>query len=60
MAKKERPIFSIVTEKVLKNTGTSGKPFYAKVAEHTRTRIFGILIKKVSVVGEFPDPDEKG
>lgn len=59
MAKKERPIYSVVIEKVLKDTGSPGKPFYAKTTEHTRIRLFGLLIKKVSIIGNFPDPEEK-
>jgi hypothetical protein len=56
---KEHPVFEVHIEKVLKDTGSPGKPFYSKVAEYKRFKIFGILISKVSITGEFPDPDEK-
>lgn len=44
----------------MKNTAGAGKsPFYAKVEEYKYYRLFGILIKKVTITGEFPDPDDK-
>jgi len=59
MRRKERPIYEVEIEKVLKDTGAPNKPFYAKVAEYKRYRLFGILLKKVSVKGDFPDPEDR-
>ena len=56
----KKAIYSVELVKVMKNTAGSGKnPFYAKVEEYKYYRLFGILIKKVSITGEFPDPEEK-
>ena len=51
----EHPIYRVELTKEMKNTGSSEKPFYAKIAEHTRVYLFGILIKKVSSTGDFPE-----
>jgi len=55
----KRAIYSVRLEKVMQNTGTRERPFYAKVEEHKYYRLFGILIKKVSITGNFPDPEDK-
>jgi hypothetical protein len=60
MSSKKRAIYSVEFVKVMKNTAGAGKsPFYAKVEEYKYYRLFGILIKKVTITGEFPDPDDK-
>lgn len=56
---KERPIYKVLIEKVLKDTGKPNNPFWSKIAEHKRVWLFGILIKKVSTVGDFPDPEDR-
>lgn len=60
MSSNKRAIYSVEFVKVMKNTAAAGKnPFYAKVEEYKYYRLFGILIKKVKITGEFPDPDDK-
>jgi hypothetical protein len=43
----------------MQNTGSKDRPFYAKAGEHKYYRLFGILIKEVTITGDFPDPDDK-
>jgi len=53
------PIYSVKLEKTMQNTGSKDRPFYAKAGEHKYYRLFGILIKEVTITGDFPDPDDK-
>jgi hypothetical protein len=57
---KERPILDVDDEKVLKNTGTEQRPFWAKIGQNRRIRLFGILIFRHTSTGDFPDQDNKG
>jgi hypothetical protein len=59
MASKEHPIYEVELVKDMKDTGQPGKPFFAKVSETKHIRLFGILIKKVTTTGNFPDPDDR-
>jgi len=52
---RERPIFKLTVEKILKNTGTINHPFYAMSEKIRRIRIFGLLIYKFSGTSIFPD-----
>jgi hypothetical protein len=56
---KDRPILSVTVEKTLKDTGTSGRPFYSKIGETKKIRVFGVLVYKLSITGNFPEPIEK-
>ena len=56
---KERPILSVTVGKKLQDTGTNGRSFFAKVSEIKRVYLFGILVFKISITGNFPDPKEK-
>jgi hypothetical protein len=56
---KERPIIDNDLEKVLKDTGTSGRPFYALVKRIRRLRIFGLLVYKGNFHSNLPDISEK-
>lgn len=53
---KERPIFEVRIDKQLQNTGADNKPFYAKVSEEKRYLFLGILMSKITIKGNFPDP----
>ena len=55
MARKERPITEHTLDKILKNTGTPEKPFYAMASKIRRFRIFGVLVFKFGGTNEFPD-----
>lgn len=55
---KERPILEVKVEKTLKNTGTEGRPFFAKIGEILRFRMFGLLVYKHSTESNFPDTTE--
>jgi hypothetical protein len=56
---KERPLLDVKDEKVLKNTGTEQRPFWAKVGEYRWIRLMGLLIFRHSSIGNFPDPADK-
>jgi hypothetical protein len=56
---KERPILGVTVEKILHDTGTNGRSFFAKVSEIKRVRLFGVLLFKISITGNFPDPKDK-
>lgn len=56
---KERPIFEVRIEKTLKNTGSDNRPFFAKESEFKRYYLFGILLVKIKISGDFPDGDSK-
>jgi hypothetical protein len=56
---KERSIVSNDLEKILKDTGTSGRPFYALVGKIRRLRIFGLLVYKGNFHSNLPDISEK-
>ena len=57
--KKDRPIFEVYITKELKDTGQPGRPFYAKVGEYKKYKFLGLLIAKISTIGNFPDPEVK-
>jgi hypothetical protein len=56
---KERPIYEIRLTKVKKDTGTPGRPFFTNVAEYKHYYLFGVLIKKVTITGDVPVPEDK-
>jgi hypothetical protein len=56
---KDFPILSVKDEKILKNTGTEQRAFWAKVGVTRRVRFLGILIFKHASTGNFPDPGDK-
>lgn len=56
---KERPIIDNNLEKTLKDTGTSGRPFYALVGRKRRVRLFGILLYRGGFKSNLPDISEK-
>jgi len=53
------PILSVVIDKTLKDTGTSGRPFFAKVCQIMRVRFIGLLVFKKTTNGNFPDSEDK-
>ena len=56
MAKREHPILEVVLTKEMKDTSKNpDKPFYAKVAEYKKVYLFGILLKRISSTGDFPE-----
>jgi len=55
----DHPLCEVVVEKTLQDTGQPGRPFFAKVSEVLRLRLFGLLIFKSTNKGNFPDPAEK-
>jgi hypothetical protein len=59
MALKNHPIVSIVIEKILQDTGVAGRPFYSKVSETKSIRFFGVLVKKITTLGNFPEHESK-
>ena len=56
---KERPITEGTRDKILKNTGSADRPFYAMVGQIRRFRIFGILVWKNTNTSNFPEPLDK-
>ena len=56
---KNYPIVGVVIEKILQDTGSSGRPFYSKVSEIKKVRLFGVLIYRISTTGNFPEQDSK-
>ena len=56
---KDFPVIGVVVDKTLKDTGQPGRPFYSKISEIKRVRLFGLLIYKHSALGNFPEPDKK-
>ena len=56
---KERPILDVDDEKILKNTGTESRPFWAKIGVNRRVRFLGLLIFRHRSIGNFPDPSDK-
>jgi hypothetical protein len=59
MALKDHPIVSVLIEKILQDTGVPGRPFYSKVSETKSIRFFGVLVKKITTIGNFPEQDSK-
>jgi len=49
-------IFSVSVEEILQDTGSAGKPFYAKVAEYRRYRFLGIPLVSFTATKKFPNP----
>jgi hypothetical protein len=56
---KQFPIVGVVIEKILQDTGQPGRPFFSKVSEIKRVRLFGVLVYKISTLGNFPEPETK-
>jgi hypothetical protein len=56
---KERPVLDVHDEKVLKNTGSELKPFWAKIGQNRWIYLLGILIYRHRSTGEFPDTEKK-
>lgn len=43
-------------DKILENTGTKDRPFYAMKQQIRRIRIFGVLIWENTNTSNFPEP----
>jgi hypothetical protein len=54
MAKKEHPFTEWDSEKILENTGSKEKPFFALVNNIKRLRIFGVLVFRANLKSTFP------
>jgi len=56
---KQFPIVGVTIEKILQDTGSQGRPFYSKVSEIKWVRVFGVLVYKISTLGNFPEQENK-
>jgi hypothetical protein len=52
-------IIDVVDEILRKNTGSAGRPFYARLGLRRRIRFLGILVFRYRTSGEFPEPEDK-
>jgi hypothetical protein len=53
------PIIGVVDEILRKNTGTTERPFWARLGLIRRVRFLGILVFRYKSTGEFPEPEHK-
>lgn len=54
---RDKAIIVVKDEKVLKNTGTETRPFYAKIGTTRWVRFFGILVLRHTTAGNFPEKE---
>jgi hypothetical protein len=55
----EFPIIGVTVDKILKDTGQPGRPFFAKVCQTMKIRFLGLLVYRIIISGNFPEIESK-